>query len=241
MRWNHLLQLKPFVSDGLCWKCSKAINCCRFLWSCASQWSFFTQPIITSSKCFHLPLQVTAWLWVPGHLPISFFLMEKNSGGGSIKNWGFQLWSQSSFSLPQLWQLGGDSDAIQPRIGKSSRCTVVMAKALTVHGPAAPAASICQVPLHPYSCRPGVGFMVQISVTTGCPWGWTRLKHGHAWDESLLVFCCACSCSVQKSKPVISSTLIIFGHRFHPQSTKMNLFEACCQGWDVMDTEQSLR
>lgn len=83
--------------------------------------------------------------------------MEKVAGGGGegIKNWGFQLWSQSSFSPPRLQRLGGDSDAIQPRIGKSSRCTAVMAKALTVHRPAAPAASTCPAPLHLVSLRPG--------------------------------------------------------------------------------------
>lgn len=43
--------------------------------------------------------------------------------------------------------------------------------------------------------------------------------------------------TVQNSRPVISSTLVIFCHRFHPQSTKLNFFRACCQSWDVTGVE----
>lgn len=60
--------------------------------------------------------------------------------------------------MPRLQRLGGDSDAIQPSIGKSSRRTTAVAKALTVHGPAAPATFTCPAALHLFSCIPGAGF-----------------------------------------------------------------------------------
>lgn len=152
-------KLKPFDSV-LYWKCSKAINCCRFLQSCTFHWRFFTQallPAVVSPRAF------------------TNFLLSNGKRG-----W----WSQSSFSLPQLQRLGRDSDTLQPSVGKSSRCTIAVAKALTVHGPTAPAAFTCPAALHLFSSFPRHVFMArvkQVNVTDkGGPEEATNVSKGSA-------------------------------------------------------------
>lgn len=60
----------------------------------------------------------------------------------------------------------GDSDSIQPSVGKSSRCTTAVAKALTVRGPAAPATFTCPAAFCLFSSFPGQDFMAQVNRVT---------------------------------------------------------------------------
>lgn len=78
-----------FSGSSLCWKCSKAINCCRFFCKASLSMEGFPPRCYCQQWCvskgFLLPHQVTAWLWLLGHLSIHFFLVE-NIGGGEGKH-----------------------------------------------------------------------------------------------------------------------------------------------------------